>query len=308
MNTNTKNIKSGFIFYTEYIEHFKLLSDSEVKSLLFAICDYHSNNTIPNLQPLPQMAFSFIKADLDRNLKKYASVCDRNKKNGKKGGRPIEEKPKKPTELFDNPKNPVGYSETQNNPKNPVGYLETQNNPKNPVGYLETQRNPKKPKKPDKEKEKEKDKEEDKEKEKEKKQPPSPLPQNFKKWTAKHFNDEIIKNGGNVYNVEMLEDFYNSWTEQNEKGIMKFQLQKTWSTNMRLKKWFKNNYSKNCCKLEVESDDIILLNPDQEKMMSGISEKHKNAIRKFLQNFKDADLRTQRKQIEQQLRIIKGMQ
>ncbi len=56
------------------------------------------------------------------------------------------------------------------------------------------------------------------------------------------------------------------------------------------------------------NNDIILLNPDQEKMMSGISEKHKNAIRKFLQNFKDADLRTQRKQIEQQLRIIRDMQ
>jgi len=62
------NTKTGFIFYTEYIEHFRLLSDSEVKSLLFAICDYHSNNVIPDLLPLPKMAFSFIKADLDRNL------------------------------------------------------------------------------------------------------------------------------------------------------------------------------------------------------------------------------------------------
>jgi hypothetical protein len=58
-----------------------------------------------------EIAFEPIKLQLKRDLKKYESIVDRNKKNGLKGGRP---------------------HKTQINPKNPVGYLETKENPKKP--------------------------------------------------------------------------------------------------------------------------------------------------------------------------------
>lgn len=56
--------------------------------------------------------------------RKYEEISERNRKNGKKGGRPKTQN------------NPVGFSETQNNPKKPKEtqsvFLETQNNPEKP--------------------------------------------------------------------------------------------------------------------------------------------------------------------------------
>ena len=42
------------------------------------------------------------------------------------------------------------------------------------------------------------------------------------------------------YTQETLTDFYEYWTEQNKSKRMRFELQKTWSTNLRLKNWVKN--------------------------------------------------------------------
>lgn len=59
--------------------------------------------------------WNFIKTQLDNFSEKYnKSIVQRNKENGAKGGRPKKE--------ADNQYN----TETQNNPKNPMGYLETQ--------------------------------------------------------------------------------------------------------------------------------------------------------------------------------------
>ena len=43
------------------------------------------------------------------------------------------------------------------------------------------------------------------------------------------------------YDKKILEGFINYWTEPNKsKTKMKFELQQTWSTNLRLKNWAKN--------------------------------------------------------------------
>ena len=43
------------------------------------------------------------------------------------------------------------------------------------------------------------------------------------------------------YTQETLTDFYEYWTEQNKSKRMRFELQKTWNTNLRLKNWAKNS-------------------------------------------------------------------
>ena len=43
------------------------------------------------------------------------------------------------------------------------------------------------------------------------------------------------------YTQEILTDFYEYWTEQNKSKRMRFELQKTWNTNLRLKNWEKNS-------------------------------------------------------------------
>ena len=66
----------------------------------------------------------------------------------------------------------------------------------------------------------------------------------FKEFTEQDFKEEL-KLHSEKYSKEMLKDFFIYWTEPNEKGKMKFQLQKTWSTAGRLSTWSRNNFNGN---------------------------------------------------------------
>lgn len=66
----------------------------------------------------------------------------------------------------------------------------------------------------------------------------------FKEFTKQDFIEEL-KLHSEKYSKEMLKDFFIYWTEPNEKGKMKFQLQKTWSTAGRLSTWSRNDFNGN---------------------------------------------------------------
>lgn len=66
----------------------------------------------------------------------------------------------------------------------------------------------------------------------------------FKEFTKQDFIEEL-KLHSEKYSKEMLKDFFIYWTEPNEKGKMKFQLQKTWSTAGRLSTWSRNDFNSN---------------------------------------------------------------
>ena len=101
--------KNNFILYKDYEEHIKLLSDEQAGQLFKAIFRYVDGRNEVDLDPMTQMAFSFIKANLERDLKKYKERVEIARENGKKGGRPKESeqnlnKPKKPSRLISKPK------------------------------------------------------------------------------------------------------------------------------------------------------------------------------------------------------------
>lgn len=99
----------GFLMYAEWEEHFSLLSDSESGALVKALIGYCSRGCIPDtLTGAAKMAFSFMKAQIDRDAEKYEDACERNRSNGRKGGRP-----KKPPVISENPKNPPVTLETE---------------------------------------------------------------------------------------------------------------------------------------------------------------------------------------------------
>jgi len=93
----------SFILYQEYKENLSVLSQKQKGDLLDAIFAFNEDKEI-KLEPLVDMAFSFIKSDLQRNKKKYENIAERNRINGAKGGRPS--KAKKPSGLIGNPKKP----------------------------------------------------------------------------------------------------------------------------------------------------------------------------------------------------------
>lgn len=99
--------KNSFIIYHNYRDSLEDLTNEQVGLLFRAIFDYEIEKKEPNFNGELKIAFRFIKKDLDLNADKYDNICERNRLNGLKGGRPK------------NPKNPDGFSKTQENPKNP---------------------------------------------------------------------------------------------------------------------------------------------------------------------------------------------
>ncbi len=67
-----------------------------------------------------------------------------------------------------------------------------------------------------------------------------PPTKSFKNFTDVDFMNEVLK-FKDKYPQEMRNMFYKYWKEKNSKGKMRFQLEKTWETELRLEKWANNN-------------------------------------------------------------------
>ncbi len=103
--------KKSLMLYMDYEELLTALSDEQVGKLIKALFYFQRTRQNPELDQVLSLVFIQLKQNLLRDIGKYESICERNRGNGLKGGRP--------------------------------------KNPENPVGYLGTQRNPEEPKKPD---------------------------------------------------------------------------------------------------------------------------------------------------------------
>lgn len=101
--------KQSFLLYCDLIKVVEKLPEKKAGQLFLHILRY-VNDLNPETDDLMiNIAFEPVKLQLKRDLKKYESICDRNKNNGLKGGRPEKEnpkEPKKPSGLFGNPKEP----------------------------------------------------------------------------------------------------------------------------------------------------------------------------------------------------------
>ena len=84
-------MKDNFILYDRYIEVFEQLTDEDAGKLIKAILQY-SNTGTHNLDGMLKIIFTPIKQDIDYNNTKYEQICERNKLNGQKGGRPKTQK------------------------------------------------------------------------------------------------------------------------------------------------------------------------------------------------------------------------
>ena len=122
--------KKSFVFYTEYREHLEMLPPEQIGELMLALIDYQETGEVPDLPKGSALAmcFSFIKKQMDKDNTKYEEKCERNRSNGKKGGRPT---------------NQMVISETEENPNKPNGFSENQ------MVISETKKNPTEPRKAD---------------------------------------------------------------------------------------------------------------------------------------------------------------
>lgn len=94
--------KNSFILYTNYFEILKDLSNDDLGIMFRAILSYQTNGNYEIPKHL-ELAFKFIKNQLDIDAVKYNNFIEKQRENGKKGGRPktqktqaFSKKPKKP--------------------------------------------------------------------------------------------------------------------------------------------------------------------------------------------------------------------
>lgn len=104
-------IKDNFLLKLSQIKVFNELSDEDAGKLIKGIFEYANSKKII-LDGYLKIIFIPIKEEIDKNEARYELVCEKNKKNGKLGGRP--KNPKKPNGFSENPKKPINHNHIHN--------------------------------------------------------------------------------------------------------------------------------------------------------------------------------------------------
>lgn len=100
-------MKDNFIFHIdEFMPIFEKLDGEHRLELLKAMCEYTRTGDVPSGDAITELAFAGVQGQMVSDKQSWIETCKRNQRNGEKGGRPP--KPKKPSGLLQNPKNPVG--------------------------------------------------------------------------------------------------------------------------------------------------------------------------------------------------------
>lgn len=94
--------------FTSFREILEPLSDAEKGRLFVAMLVYAESGETPEFSGNERFLWPTAKMQIDRAAKEYEGIVERNRENGKKGGRP-----KKADGFSENPNNPVGFLETQ---------------------------------------------------------------------------------------------------------------------------------------------------------------------------------------------------
>jgi hypothetical protein len=112
-------MKKSFVRYHDQYDPIKTLSLEDKGKLLDAIFEYNLTGEEIELEGMVKMAFMFFKGSFDRNNEEWKKRADRNKENGKKGGRPKKNKNYDLGENPEEPKKPSGFIGTPKNPHEP---------------------------------------------------------------------------------------------------------------------------------------------------------------------------------------------
>jgi len=217
-------MKKSFIIHLDSLDILDELSMDQAGELFCAMRDYNLNKPV-QLTGLMKVIFISFKNQFDRDLEKYKIASDKNKENGSKGGRPAKE----------TQQNPVGYSGLKNNPNKADNDNDNVSvNDNENVNVIEKE--------------------------------------NVSKSIIKTIDIEerklsfadTIKNYLSEYDKNLLLDFYHYWSEENQTGKkMRYELEKTWNLQGRLRTWKKNERPKG----SFQSNNFNQPKPDKMEVM-----------------------------------------
>lgn len=122
----------ALMLFREKAAMFCLLTDVQAGRVIKAAIGYFDSGVLPEeLEQAESLVFESLRFDIDRNAEKYRAICERNRTNGKNGGRPpsipreadVEESPsfgQKPESSFeDKRRNAINMLRGDSNPSKP---------------------------------------------------------------------------------------------------------------------------------------------------------------------------------------------
>lgn len=76
--------KKSLLLYYDYKDQFEMLTDEQLRNLIYAMIEFDKNDTEIELDKMTKMAFTPIKRKLKDDKKKWIEMCKTNSENGKK--------------------------------------------------------------------------------------------------------------------------------------------------------------------------------------------------------------------------------
>ena len=76
--------KKSLLLYYDYIDRFEMLTDEQLRKLIYAMIEYDKNDVEIELDKITKMAFVPIKRKLRDDKKEWNTKCNTNSENGKK--------------------------------------------------------------------------------------------------------------------------------------------------------------------------------------------------------------------------------
>ena len=76
-------MRNSFVMYTEWLEQIEILTVTQRGTLFSAIIRYAAAQDLPEMDPVTKMAFSFIRAQIDRDAAKYEEIIEKRRQAGK---------------------------------------------------------------------------------------------------------------------------------------------------------------------------------------------------------------------------------
>lgn len=79
-------MKNSFVMYTDYMQHLEIMDMEQRGVFLTAVMKYASGGELPEMDGMVRMAFSFAKAQMDRDNEQYQKTIEARREAGRQGG------------------------------------------------------------------------------------------------------------------------------------------------------------------------------------------------------------------------------
>ncbi len=80
-------MKDTFIVHTSLKERFKSFSKEQFGELFLCMLEYQATGEEPEISdPMVELAFNFVRVDMDSNNEKYEAICEKRREAGRNGG------------------------------------------------------------------------------------------------------------------------------------------------------------------------------------------------------------------------------